>query len=123
MYRRSTAGNLVFKRFNHRLVYQPNAERAKAFKETYEHTVAHGKSSSKVWRNISLACIPVLAVTGFYIYRNEAHHLEHIKLLSQQPDSAWPVEFEYQNCRWKKFFWGDGDKTLFWSWANHHKKE
>lgn len=123
MYRRSAVGNLVFKRFNSRLVYQPNAERARAFKETYEQTTNHGKHSASAWRNISIACVPVMIACAWYVYGRESHHLAHVKVQSQQPDEAWPTEFEYQNVRSRKFFWGNGDRTLFWSWANHHKKD
>lgn len=123
MFRRSTVqASRAFTRLNHRLAYEPNPEKAKAFIENIKHTQEHNKKSSGLWRNISLATIPIIAWCAYVTYGKEAHHVHHIEELNNIPDDEWPKEFEYQNIRSKKFPWGDGDKSLFWSWTNKHRE-
>lgn len=124
MFRKS--GPQIFKRFNSdgaRFIWKANPEKAKEFAEFSQHQVEHARASANLWRNISIGTIPVLAVCAYYVYGTETHHLQHLKEVAKVPDEDWPVEFEYQNIRSRKFFWGDGEKTMFWSWANHRKTD
>merc|ERR1712093_478775 len=53
-----------------------------------------------------------------YVLWNEHWgHWEHMEPLEERP------EYPYQNIRTKNFYWGDGDKTVFWNdKVNYHKK-
>ncbi|KAK4952280.1 hypothetical protein LTR66_013763 [Elasticomyces elasticus] len=54
-------------------------------------------------------------------YRLWNEHWEH---KAHEPPLEEKVEYAYQNIRTKNYFWGDGDKTLFWNPnVNYHKKE
>ncbi|KAG9573539.1 hypothetical protein KCU60_g7487, partial [Aureobasidium melanogenum] len=64
--------------------------------------------------------IPSIILGGVNAYRLWLEHWEHQAHLP--PKSERP-EYPYQNIRTKNFFWGDGDKTIFWNDAvNYHKK-
>ncbi|KAI7489900.1 hypothetical protein KC351_g973, partial [Hortaea werneckii] len=41
--------------------------------------------------------------------------VEHWEHKSHEPPLEEQPEYPYQNIRTKNFFWGDGDKTLFWN--------
>ncbi|CEP60536.1 cytochrome c oxidase subunit VIa LALA0_S01e13146g [Lachancea lanzarotensis] len=89
---------------------------AKAFKETAENTHHHAKETSGLWLKISFfVAAPAIALAAVNTYFVEAAHAEHRKHLEHVPDSEWPKNYDYQNIRTKPFFWGDGDKTLFWN--------
>jgi cytochrome c oxidase subunit 6a len=105
---------------NQKLV--PNEAKAAEFKETYEGTRDHAKKTFGLWRNISIfVCIPALVATAISSYNHEMRHAEHRVHMSHIPDDEMPREFEFQNLRIKPYFWGDGDKTLFWhEGANRH---
>jgi len=50
-------------------------------------------------------------------------HVEHWNHSVHGPLPEEKIEFPYQNIRTRNFFWGDGDKTLFWnSRVNYHGK-
>ncbi|KAK8234191.1 putative cytochrome c oxidase subunit VIa [Phyllosticta capitalensis] len=67
----------------------------------------HAAESSELWRKLS------------YLALNE--HWEHA---AHAPPMEERVEYDYQNIRTKNYFWGDGDKTIFWNdKVNYHKKE
>ncbi|KAI7301279.1 hypothetical protein D0869_05631 [Hortaea werneckii] len=82
-----------------------NGERA-AVKE-------HAAATSDLWRKLSIyVVIPAIAIAGANAYRLWVEHWEH---KSHDPPLEEQPEYPYQNIRTKNFFWGDGDKTLFWN--------
>ncbi|KAF2176174.1 COX6A-domain-containing protein [Zopfia rhizophila CBS 207.26] len=83
---------------------------------------AHAAESGETWRKLSLyVAIPALIIAGVNAkLRWDAHweHVAHGPALEDKP------EYAYQNIRTKNFWWGDGDKTLFWNdKVNYHKKD
>ncbi|SCU87795.1 LAMI_0D07514g1_1 [Lachancea mirantina] len=89
---------------------------AKAFKESLENSQHHAKDTSGLWKKISFfVAAPAITLAAINTYFIEAEHAEHRKHLKHVPDSEWPTPYEFQNIRSKPFFWGDGDKTLFWN--------
>ncbi|KAK5005279.1 hypothetical protein LTR28_007912, partial [Elasticomyces elasticus] len=65
--------------------------------------------------------IPALFMASANAYRLWNEHWEHV---AHEPPLEEKVEYAYQNIRTKNYFWGDGDKTLFWNPnVNYHKKE
>lgn len=90
--------------------------KGKAFIEAIEAEKHHAKQTSSLWRKISyFIAAPALAATAINTYFVEAEHAKHREHLAHVPDSEWPADYEFQNIRTKNFFWGDGDKTLFWN--------
>lgn len=93
-----------------------NKEAGDAFKNAYDKKKHHSVGVTALWKKITFfVAFPVVILTAIPVGKIEidhAHHREHMKHLS---DEEWPVQYEYQNLRQKKFFWGDGDKTLFWN--------
>ncbi|KAL8965436.1 MAG: hypothetical protein Q9183_003856, partial [Haloplaca sp. 2 TL-2023] len=53
--------------------------------------------------------IPALIIASINAKNLWDEHWEHWETL---PPLEERVEYDYQNIRTKKFFWGDGDKTL-----------
>ncbi|KAF2453030.1 cytochrome c oxidase subunit VIa-domain-containing protein [Lineolata rhizophorae] len=93
-----------------------------AFNRERAAVKAHAAATSDLWRKLSIyVVIPALLISGANAYRlwNEHwEHWEHMPPLEERP--AYP----YLNVRTKNYFWGDGDKTLFWNdKVNFHKKE
>lgn len=119
---RLTQATRVFARRNHQYNFTPNAEKAAAFKSTLLHTEEHAAGTTSLWRNISIATVPLLALCAWYVYPREVKHIHHLEELTQLPDEEWPVEMDYQNARWRRFFWGS-DHSLFWGPTNHLKKD
>ncbi|KAF1958730.1 COX6A-domain-containing protein [Byssothecium circinans] len=83
---------------------------------------AHAAESGELWRKLSIyVAIPCLIIAGVNgKIRWDAHweHKAHDTPIEEKP------EYPYQNIRTKNFFWGDGDKTLFWNdKVNYHKKD
>lgn len=94
----------------------PNKAAAEAFKKSLEATQHHAKETSGLWYKISLfVALPAIALATVNTYFIEKEHYDHRQHLKHVPDSEWPRDYEYQNIRIKPFFWGDGDKTLFWN--------
>lgn len=94
----------------------PNPEKAKAYINTYTETREHAKSTFDLWRKVSIwVCIPALLASAVNTYFIEAEHAKHRAHDAEIPDEERLPEFDYQNIRSKKYFWGDGDKTLFWN--------
>ncbi|SMN18505.1 similar to Saccharomyces cerevisiae YGL191W COX13 Subunit VIa of cytochrome c oxidase, which is the terminal member of the mitochondrial inner membrane electron transport chain [Maudiozyma saulgeensis] len=94
----------------------PNKAAAAAFKQSLEAQKAHGESTYKFWLKISyLVAAPAILLTAANTYFVEKEHYDHRQHLSHVPDQDWPRDYQYMNCRYKPFFWGDGDKTLFWN--------
>lgn len=122
MLRRGAQASRVFARHNHHFNFAPNPQKAEAFKSFEKHAEEHAAGTTSLWRNISIACVPLLAACAYYVYPREMHHIEHMEELSKVPDEEWPTEMAYQNMRHKRFFWGS-DKSLFWGPTNHHKTD
>lgn len=105
----------------------PPADPAKAaeFVKHLDAVEHHASGSSTNWKKVSFfLAAPIIAITAvntFFVEKEHAEHREHTKHLS---DDEWPVPpFQYLNIRRVDFFWGDGDKTLFWnSDCNRHVK-
>ncbi|KAF4309605.1 hypothetical protein SLS57_001260 [Botryosphaeria dothidea] len=82
----------------------------------------HAAETSDLWRKLSIyVVVPAVAIAGANAYRLWNEHWEHE---AHAPPREERPEYPYQNLRTKNFFWGDGDKTLFWNdKVNYHKKE
>lgn len=94
----------------------PNKAAADAFKQSLQAQKDHGEGTYKFWLKISyLVAAPAILLTAANTYFVEKEHAEHRKHLAHVPDQDWPRDYQYMNCRYKPFFWGDGDKTLFWN--------
>ncbi|GAB7353581.1 hypothetical protein MBLNU459_g4005t2 [Dothideomycetes sp. NU459] len=64
--------------------------------------------------------IPALAIASVNAWGLWNEHWEH---KAHEPPKEEQPEYPYQNIRTKNYFWGDGDKTLFWNdKVNYHKK-
>lgn len=94
----------------------PSKKAAEEFKAELAATEHHAKSTSGLWRKISLfvaaPAVLATAVNTYFVEMEHAHHREHLAHVS---DEDWPKDYEYMNLRTKPYFWGDGDKTLFWN--------
>lgn len=93
-----------------------------AFKKSYEEKVHHSEAVTKLWKRITyLVAVPALIAAAIPVINIELKHAKHREHLRHMSDDEWPVQYDYQNIRARKFFWGDGDKTLFWnSDVNRH---
>ncbi|ABN65771.1 cytochrome c oxidase subunit VIa [Scheffersomyces stipitis CBS 6054] len=135
MFRR--APQLTFKRFNSHghgygvskliseAAYAPakvNKAAGEAFVKNYEEKVHHSEGITKLWKRITyLIAIPAVLITSIPVGNVELKHAEHREHLKHLTDEEWQVQYDYQNLRQHRFFWGDGDKTLFWnSDVNRH---
>ncbi|KAI5357555.1 Putative cytochrome c oxidase, subunit VIa [Septoria linicola] len=80
----------------------------------------HAAATSDLWRKLSIyVVIPSLCIAGVNAYRLWTEHWEHV---AHGPALEDKTEYPYQNIRTKNYFWGDGDKTLFWNpKVNYHK--
>jgi len=81
----------------------------------------HAGGSAELWRKLSLyVAIPGLiisAVNAYVLWEEHWAHWDHMPPLEER------TEYEYQNIRTRNFYWGDGDKTVFWNpTVNYHKK-
>ncbi|MCP8720206.1 MAG: cytochrome c oxidase subunit VIa family protein [Asgard group archaeon] len=125
---------LAFRRFNshaHHLkpsaflkeaAYKPNKAAGEEFIKKYEEKVHHSGDITKLWRKLTyLVAIPAVLLVAIPVGKVELEHAEHRKHQAHMTDDEWPTQYDYQNIRLKPFFWGDGDKTLFWnSDVNRH---
>ncbi|KAM0175420.1 hypothetical protein ACHAPC_004919 [Botrytis cinerea] len=69
-------------------------------------------------RGATIPCLIIASVNAKILWDEHWAHWDHMEPLEERP------EYPYQNMRTKNFFWGDGDKTLFWNEkVNYHKKE
>ncbi|OQN96613.1 hypothetical protein B0A48_17043 [Cryoendolithus antarcticus] len=94
-----------------------------AFNRERQAVKDHAASTSDTWRKMSIyIVIPCLVMAGVNAYRLWTEHWEHV---AHGPSLEDRPEYPYQNIRTKNYFWGDGDKTLFWNpKVNiHHKDE
>lgn len=93
-----------------------------AFNRERQAVKEHAVGTTDLWRKISLyVAVPGLIISGLnaYVLWNEHwEHWAHMPPLEERP------QYPYQNIRTKNFFWGDGDKTLFWNNdVNYNKKD
>ncbi|KAF1841443.1 COX6A-domain-containing protein [Cucurbitaria berberidis CBS 394.84] len=82
----------------------------------------HGAESGEFWRKLSLyVAVPCLIIASVNAKLRWDAHWEHVAHDTPREDKP---EYAYQNIRTKNFWWGDGDKTLFWNdKVNYHKKD
>jgi len=81
----------------------------------------HAHGTADLWRKVTvyIACPAIILslLNAWKLYSEHHNHSAHGPL----PEDK--IEFPYQNIRVKNFFWGDGDKTLFWNdKVNYHAK-
>lgn len=116
----------VYQELAHRRMsyYPSNAEAAREFYDNYAHTKEHAQGTGQLWKKISIfVFVPALILTGINTYYIEKEHAEHRAHKLAVPEDERPKDMEFQNIRVKDYFWGDGDKTLFWNpRANFHNK-
>ncbi|KAL8699399.1 MAG: hypothetical protein Q9201_006028 [Fulgogasparrea decipioides] len=81
----------------------------------------HAAASSGQWISDPRVAIPSLIIAAINAKNLWDEHWEHWEHLPPLEDR---IEYDYMNIRTKKFFWGDGDKTLFWNdKVNYHHKD
>jgi len=67
--------------------------------------------------SIAVPAITISLLNAYKLYVEHHNHSVHGPLPEEK------IEFPYQNIRTRNFFWGDGDKTLFWNdKVNYHHK-
>lgn len=104
--------------------YAPDKAAAEAFIKLEQETAEHSGKTGDFWLKVSIFVVtPVILATAYHTYVVEAEHYKHHKEHPRPSDDELPAEYEYRNIRKTKFFWGDGDKTLFWNPEYNHKKE
>ncbi|KAH8686053.1 putative cytochrome c oxidase subunit VIa [Tricladium varicosporioides] len=93
-----------------------------AFNRERAAVKAHAAATSDLWRKLSIyatiPCLAIAAANAYVLWNEHWEHWSHMEPLEER------TEYPYQNLRTKNFFWGNGDKTLFWNdKVNYHKKE
>ncbi|QPG75961.1 hypothetical protein FOA43_003347 [Brettanomyces nanus] len=97
-------------------VFVSQPAEGKKFTKNVEDIVAHSKAGAATWKKITmLMALPAVGLAAFAVYGVEKEHAANRKRLVALPDDQWPKSYPYQNVRKNDFFWGDGDKTLFWN--------
>ncbi|KAL7663613.1 Cytochrome c oxidase subunit [[Candida] zeylanoides] len=104
------------------LAYKPDPKKGQEFIKQYEERLHHSEGVTNMWKKVTyFVAIPAILLTAIPVGITEMHHAEHRKHQAELSDDEWPTQYDYMNIRSKKFFWGDGDKTLFWNDAcNRH---
>lgn len=104
-------------------LYHTNPEKGREFVSNYEHTKEHGEQTASLWKKISIfVFIPALVLSSVNSYFVEAEHAKHREHVYEHGGPE--VQYPYQKLLIKDFFWGDGNKSLFWNEkANFNKKE
>lgn len=122
MFRQTVAKNarIVGRRFQSNLekpVFEASPAKGAKFEQHIEAVEHHAQGSSSTWKKVSFfLALPVIAVTAVNTYFIEAEHAEHREHTKHIKDEDWPVpKYSFLNMRRNDFFWGDGDKTLFWN--------
>ncbi|KIX97383.1 uncharacterized protein Z520_06835 [Fonsecaea multimorphosa CBS 102226] len=68
--------------------------------------------------SVVIPCLIIASINAYNLWNEHWEHWSHMPPLEER------VEYPYQNIRTRNFFWGDGDKTLFWNdQVNYHKKD
>ncbi|ESZ90548.1 cytochrome c oxidase subunit VIa [Sclerotinia borealis F-4128] len=88
----------------------------------------HAAATSDLWRKLSIyeadycdsatiPCLIIATVNTKILWDAHWDHWDHMEPLEER------TEYAYQNMRTRNYFWGDGDKTIFWNdKVNYHKK-
>ncbi|RKP31346.1 COX6A-domain-containing protein [Metschnikowia bicuspidata] len=99
-----------------------NKKAGEEYIKNLEEKTHHSVGITALWKKITyFVAVPVILLTAIPVTKIELDHAKHREHLRHLSDEEWPVQYDYQNIRTKKFFWGDGDKTLFWnSDVNRH---
>ncbi|RLV95673.1 Cytochrome c oxidase subunit 6A mitochondrial [Spathaspora sp. JA1] len=102
-----------------------NKAAGEAFIKDHEGKVAHSKGISLLWKKLTFfVALPAILLTAIPVTKLELEHAEHRKHQRHMTDEEWPTQYAYQNIRSKPYFWGDGDKTMFWnSDINRHVQD
>ncbi|CAH2351036.1 cytochrome c oxidase subunit 13, mitochondrial [[Candida] railenensis] len=96
--------------------FKLDAKKGAEFIKKYEEKVHHSEGVTNLWKKITyFVAIPAILLAAVPIINIELHHAKHREHQKHLSDEEWPTQYDYQNIRNKKFFWGDGDKTLFWN--------
>ncbi|CCH61580.1 hypothetical protein TBLA_0F00360 [Henningerozyma blattae CBS 6284] len=96
--------------------FTPNKAAAAKFNESLAQTAKHAEGTTSFWAKVSVfVALPAILLVAVNTYFVEKEHYEHRQHLAKVSDEDWPVQYEFQNIRSKPFFWGDGDKTLWWN--------
>lgn len=100
-----------------KLAYTPDPAKGAEFKAHLEAVEKHAGGSSNNWKKVSFfLAAPIIAATAVNTWFVEAEHAEHREHTKHLSDEEWPVAaYPYLNVRRVDFFWGDGNKTLFWN--------
>lgn len=98
------------------------SEAGSTFTKEREAVKKHAAESSELWRKLSIyvtiPCLILASINAKNLWDEHWEHWEHMPPLEERP------EYPYQNIRVKNYFWGDGDKTIFWNdKVNHHKRD
>jgi len=93
-----------------------------AFNRERAAVKAHAAATSDLWRRLSIyvvvPCLVLASINAYNLWTEHWEHWEHLPPLEER------IEYPYQNLRTKNYFWGDGDKTLFWNdKVNYHNKD
>ncbi|KAK5099873.1 Cytochrome c oxidase subunit 13, mitochondrial [Lithohypha guttulata] len=93
-----------------------------AFNRERAAVKAHAAATSGLWRRLSIyvviPCLILASLNAWNLWSEHWEHWEHLPPLEER------VEYPYQNIRTKNYFFGDGDKTLFWNdKVNYHNKD
>ncbi|CAK7893474.1 cytochrome c oxidase subunit 13, mitochondrial [[Candida] anglica] len=96
--------------------FKADKKAGEEFIKKYEEKVHHSEGVTNLWKKITyFVAVPVLILTAIPVINIELKHAKHREHLRHLSDEEWPVQYDYLQIRTKKFFWGDGDKTLFWN--------
>ncbi|CUM63793.1 uncharacterized protein PRCAT00001377001 [Priceomyces carsonii] len=116
-FRRFNSGHgHVSKYINETAFPQVDKKAGQEFKKNLDEKIQHSEGITNLWKKITyMVALPAILLTAIPVVKIELEHADHRKHLRELPDDEWPTQYEYQNLRQTKFFWGDGDKTLFWN--------
>lgn len=70
-------------------------------------SAASSDETVRLWKNLTLyGAFPAMAIVGAYVYLEMQAEHDHYK----RPEH---IPYEYMYVRTRRFFWGDGNHTLF----------
>ncbi|KAF8249711.1 cytochrome c oxidase subunit VIa [Wilcoxina mikolae CBS 423.85] len=120
--RQQPTRSLIQRRLNSSSSIQSVKAEGNEFIKEREAVKKHAAESAELWRKLSIyGTVPFLIIASINAYNLWNEHWEH---WSHMPPLEERPEYSYQNIRVKNFFWGEGDKTLFWNdKVNYHKTD